>query len=417
MKRFRSVFGWFALLVVVRAEAATLPGFRVEKVGTVQGFVSSIATDSKGTIYVTTTDGWIHRVNESGQSTKVMFLPTKAGGNSGLLGMAMLDDRSAVVHYTTWSGEKVLDDVIARVDLVNGTYFPLATFVCDVEWRPRGVSSEHHGGNPTVADDGRVYVGIGEYAGFTLAQKPEWNGGKIWRIDPHTGESTQWALGLRNPYDVAWDPEIKKLIVPDNGPSAGDEIHVVAQGQNCGWPNTFGHEPPLEGATAPVFVFDHTIAPTGITRLDGANPILQKGYLLGSFVSRSLFYFPTLTDTPVHDPIPLVDQFSEFVIDVTQAKDGSILFATATGGETSSVQRLIVPPRGDCNGDGLTDWQDVYPLMLEIRDGAHTVLDAQQGTFAGSWGCDANGDNVINNADLETLYHLVNGRLRAVRAP
>jgi glucose/arabinose dehydrogenase len=292
----------------------------------------------------------------------------------------------------------------------------LKIFPCDVEVRERGVSDEHHGGNPTIGPDGTIFVGIGEYAGRTLAQKPEWNGGKIWRIDPRTGDALQWALGMRNPYDLAWDPELAKVVIADNGPDSGDELNIVAEGQNCGWPLTFGHEPQVEGTTAPVFTFDHTVAPTGLARLRGGNPILQKGYLVGAFVTRAIYYFPNVAAQPVGDPIALLDLFPEFIIDVTEGSDGSILFASAWGA-TSSIHRLDVPPRGDCNGDGLTDWRDVYPLMLEIRDGdSHPTVDAQGGAFEGSWGCDANGDSVITAGDLDALFRLLNGRQRAVRS-
>jgi hypothetical protein len=122
----------------------------MEKVADVPGFVSSVVVDGKGVVYSTTTDGWIHRV-DGPMAMPVAALPTKSGGNGGLLGMALLDDATAVVHYTTWSGEKVLDDVISTVDLGSGAEHVLKAFAGDIELRERGVSDEHHGGNPTVA--------------------------------------------------------------------------------------------------------------------------------------------------------------------------------------------------------------------------------------------------------------------------
>lgn len=418
MRLFRLVLGGFLFVLSFlfgrSVAAAMLPGFRVETVAAADGFVSSVVADSRGTVYFTTTDGWIHRV-DGGVAVPVVAVPTKAGGNGGLLGMALLDDTTAVVHYTTWSGEKVLDDVIARVDLVNGTQFVLKAFVCDIELRERGVSDEHHGGNPTIGPDGMVFVGIGEYAGRTIAQKPEWNGGKIWRIDPRTGDALQWALGMRNPYDLAWDPGLAKVVVTDNGPDAGDELNVVAEGENCGWPLTFGYQPPVEGTVAPLFTFDHTVAPTGLARLSGANALLRGGYLLGAFVTRAIYYFPSIATTPVAAPTAIFDFFPEFVIDVTEAKDGSLYFATAWG-SSSTIHRLHVPARGDCNGDGATDWRDIDPLMQEVRDGGpHAMVTAQDGAYAGSWGCDANGDGLIDAADQVALLRLLGGRRRVVR--
>jgi glucose/arabinose dehydrogenase len=406
---------FLVFFLAASAHAATLPGFRVETLARTNGFVSSVATDSKGTIYFTTTNGWIHRVDGT-EATKVATLPTRSGGNGGLLGMAMLDDDTAAVHYTTWNhltGEyaRVLDDVVSKIDLRTGAETVLATFVCDVDNRERGASSEHHGGNLTVAPDGSIFVGIGEYGSYIIAQLPEWNAGKIWRIAPN-GTTTQWARGVRNPYDVAWDPERQRLLVADNGSDGGDEIHVVAEGDNCGWPHTYGNEEPYAGAVAPVYVFPETVAPTGLLRLSGANPMLRRGFLAGAFVTRALYYFPP----SLAEAIPITEEFDEFVIDVAEGPNGEIILATAMGG-TSSIHRIEVPRRGDCNGDGFADSRDALSLTHEIADGeAHPMIRAQEGDYPGSWGCDANADGVIDEKDISALWNMLTPRRRSVRS-
>lgn len=395
------------LLLAGSAGAGTLPGFRVERVAEVPGFVSSVVADSTGVVYATTTDGWIHRI-EGGTSVPVAALPTRAGGNGGLLGMALLDDATAVVHYTTWSGTKVLDDVIATVDLGAGAAHVLKAFAGDIELRERGVSDEHHGGNLTVAPDGSIFVGIGEYGAYAIAQKPEWNGGKIWRLD-REGNATQYAQGMRNPYDLAWDPQLQRIVVGDNGANGGDKLHVIESGVDCGWPVVH------PGSVAPDYVFPTTVAPTGLARMTGANPMVRRGYLLAAFVTSALYYFPDVAVHPILDPVPIVEGFPEFIIDVTEAPDGEIYLATASGAG-SAIQRLHVPPRGDCNGDGLTNWLDILPMAHEIGDGdAHPMITAQDGSYAGSWGCDANADGLIDREDLDALARLISSRRRVVR--
>jgi glucose/arabinose dehydrogenase len=405
-----------AVVLSGAAQAAVLPGFRVETLARADGFVSSVVTDSQGTIYFTTTDGWIQRV-DGNTATKVVSLPTHAGGNGGLLGMALLDDQTAVVHYTTWNNDvgdfaKVLDDVISRVDLRDGAETVLHTFVCDITNREHGASSEHHGGNLTVAPDGSIFVGIGEYGAFIIAQKPEWNAGKIWKIDPQ-GNATQWALGVRNPYDLAWDPEHGRIIVADNGADGGDEINVVSEGDNLGWPHTYGNLPPVEGAVPPAYVFSSTVAPTGVQRLSDKNPMLRDGYLIGAFVTRALYFMPGT----FAEAIPVVEGFDEFVIDVTEGANGEIIFATAMG-PTSAIHRLHVPSSGDCNGDGFADSRDVLPLTQELQDGdPQERVRAQDGQYLGSWGCDANVDGLIDDRDVEALRRIIGpGRRRSVRS-
>jgi glucose/arabinose dehydrogenase len=402
------------LVLSLALQAETLPGFRVETLATVPGFVGSVVTDSTGTVYCTTTDGWIHRI-DGGQSVPVAAVPTRAGGNGGLLGMALLDDATAIVHYTTWEGSLVLDDVIAEVELATGALRVLKAFPGDIELRERGVSDEHHGGNPIVAPDGSIFVGIGEYGVFAPAQDPKWNGGKIWRLD-RDGNARQFARGVRNPYDLAWDPLLGRLVFSDNGPNAGDEIHVIQDGDNAGWPQTYGNQPQFEGSVAPVYVFPKTVAPTGLVRLGGANEMLAHGYLSAAFVTKALYYFDDLTATPVAAPVAIVNDFSQSVIDVTEGPHGEIYFATAAG-STSAIHRLHVPPRGDCNGDGLTDARDILPVIREIDDGDGEMrINAQNGDYHGSWGCDANEDDVIDSADLTALVKLVSSRRRSSRS-
>lgn len=400
------------LLIVLATSlhAATLPGFRVETIADVPGFVSSVVTDSQGVVYCTNTSGVVFRI-QGGQAIPVASLPTHAGGNGGLLGMALVNDNTAAVHYTSWFGERVLEDVVSLVDLRDGAETILHNFACDIEQRERGASDEHHGGNPTVASDGTIFVGIGEYNDFQIAQKPEWNGGKIFSID-RDGNVAQFALGLRNPYDLAWDPELERIVVADNGPTAGDKLHIIDEGSNCGWPPN----PPVQGAVAPDYVFPETVAPTGIARLTPeANPLLRRGYLVGSFVTRSLYYFADLAARPIADPLAIVDHFDETIIDVTQAPDGNIYLATARFPPASRIQRLVVPARGDCNGDGFADWRDVSALMSELDDGdPHPMISAQDGMYPGSWGCDANSDGLIDAADLAALAKQLS-RKRAVK--
>ena len=392
------------LLALPLILAATLPGFRLETVADVPGVVSSIVTDSRGTIYATATSGWIYRIDH-GDAVPVASLPTHEGGNGGLLGMALLDDHTAAVHYTTWSGERVLDDVVSTVDFATGAETVLHSFACDIEVRERGASDEHHGGNPTIGENGEIFVGIGEYNDFELAQKPEWNGGKIFRLD-RSGNVVQFARGVRNPYDLAWDPDLDRLVLADNGPVGGDELHVIEQGANCGWPDAIGNGD---------YVFPQTVAPTGLVRLKrDANAMLRRGYLVGAFVTRALYYFPDLASRPIADPLPIASGLDQFVIDVTQAPNGDIYLATMLMSE-SRIQRLHVPARGDCNGDGFADYGDLGSLTSELEDGnPHPTVTAQDGSYPGAWGCDVNSDSLIDSKDLSALTRLLSRR-RAVR--
>src|SRR6476469_1727031 len=115
------------ITATVSSNAATLPGFRVQMLGTTTAFASSLAVDSKNNIYYTTTTGDVVRFVD-GQSTVVAHVTTQANGNSGLLGLALVDDNTAVVHYTP-IGQTY--DVISLIDLTTGAESIIQKFAAD----------------------------------------------------------------------------------------------------------------------------------------------------------------------------------------------------------------------------------------------------------------------------------------------
>jgi hypothetical protein len=406
LKAFLSLVAAAVLCLCSPAYASALPGFRVQLLGSTAGFASSLAVDSHGTIYYTTTAGSLFRLGGA-DSILVARVVTEAIGDSGLLGMALLDDRTAVVHYTT-PGEGY--DVVSKIDLRDGTETVLQRFVGDISLPGRDVPPEHHGGNPAVGADGSIFVGIGDYGGGQIAALPEWNGGKIFRIHPD-GRAEQFALGFRNPFDMIWDAARERLIVSDNGPAVDDEINLVTAGGNYGWPYTVGSKPPIAGDIPPRYVFPQVIAPTGMAGLNGRNSALPRGFLIGAFVTKAIYYVRDIDAEPLPPPIPLIQGETGFVIDVTQAANGDVYFVTG-----NALYRLLTPARGDCNGDGFVDGKDFSALMLELGDGSSKlVVSAQEGSYAGSWGCDVNGDGTIDWNDVAPLLELIAKRPRAVR--
>jgi glucose/arabinose dehydrogenase len=399
------------LLLALSAHGVTLPGFRSERVGSLAAgeFVSSLAIDSKGVIYYTTTKGNLYRFGVD-QSTLVATVPTAQLGDSGLIGMALRDDATAVVHYTR---PNQTYDVLSSIDLTTGFETVLAELAADKDLPERGSSAEHHGGNPMVAPDGSVYFGIGDYGGGLVAAQPDWNGGKIWQIRPD-GTLHQFARGFRNPFDIAYDAAHDRLVVPDNGQDVDDEINLVSDGDNCGWPFTSGNREPIEGGRPPAYVFPTVVAPTGIVALNGKEPLLAHGYLLGAFVTKGIYYIAGVDAQPIA-PIAIL-KGDAMVIDVAQASTGEIYYVTA-GAAGSVLWRLFVPQRGDCNGDGRIDAADLTTLAAELRDGPipEAATEAPNGAVAASWGCDANGDGVIDTRDVPALSRLIGGRVRAVR--
>jgi glucose/arabinose dehydrogenase len=391
------------LVVLARADAAILPGFRLERLAPAKGFVTSVAVDSSDRVYYTVTSGKVFRV-DSGNSILIATVDTATDGNAALLGMAFRGPAEIVLHHVS---PDLTADILATVNLETGETIRSVWVPCNLQGP---CSSEHHGGNPIALQDGTILVGFGDFGGVQHAQQDSSAGGKIHRVFPD-GTSHPYAKGFRNPYDLAWDPVSGKLIVSDNGASGNDEINLIGEGDNAGWSLTMGHEPAVEGTVPPIYVFPQTTAPTGVVLLKPHRFVREGGLLVGSFVTKALYYFPDIRVRPLPDPIEILKSDIGPVIDVAQNSQGEILVASG-----SAIYRLSLPLAGDADGDGRVDSDDLRAISREIldSDGPET-LRAQEGTFRGSWGADANEDGVIDARDLVALAQKRHPRSRPVR--
>jgi glucose/arabinose dehydrogenase len=393
------------LLLVLSAalplSAEILPGFSIEPVTTLPGFLTSLVFDQHDRLWFTTVDGTVWRHYQD-YSDAIARVETANEGNAALLGMAFAPDGSIVLHYVA---PDLRSDLITRLSLETGEETILARFVCSDQ---SPCSSEHHGGNPIVTADGTIYVGIGDMAVPMYASSDEHPAGKIFRI-PEGGEAEIFAIGFRNPFDLGWDPDYEMLIVGDNGPVGHDEITFVREGEHHGWPHTVGTMPPVEGTVAPVYVFPEIVAPTGLL-LPKREGYFAGGVLVCTFVTRAIHFFPGYGADWIADPIEVVRGETAQVIDIAQRSDGEIFFATAF-----AIYRLIQPLRGDVNGDGVVNSRDLADLEQKLQRGeGGSVYLAHKGTFAVTWGADVNRDGVIDENDLVELRRMLNPRRRAV---
>lgn len=93
-------------------------------------------------------------------------------------------------------------------------------------------------------------------------------------------EPSIWSYGHRNPQSLAIDPETGALWSAEHGPFGGDEVNLIQEGANYGWPVVgFGmnygsgteiHSATLgEGMTPPMHVYVPSIAPSGMVVYSG----------------------------------------------------------------------------------------------------------------------------------------------------
>ncbi|MDI6101551.1 PQQ-dependent sugar dehydrogenase [Actinoplanes sp. NEAU-A12] len=174
------------------------------------------------------------RVTRGSEPREVYRVPgVAAGGEGGLLGLAVRDDW--VYAYFTAAG----DNRIVRFKLSGGS--PEVIF----DGIPRG--SRHNGGRIAFGPDGMLYVGTGDASEKPRSQDRNDPGGKILRLtpdgDPAPGNpwpgSPVWSLGHRNVQGLAWDAQGRMYGI-EFGQDRWDEVNLIEAGKNYGWPEVEG---------------------------------------------------------------------------------------------------------------------------------------------------------------------------------
>jgi len=240
-------------------------------------------------LYVTEQGGRVMRVGDGGPAVVLdMTDLTTAERERGLLGVAIdPTGANAYVNYTDNDGNTVIAEHPVGAD---GTFLTgdNSRTVLQIE-QPY---ANHNGGDLTFGPDGYLYIGTGDGgSGGDPERRASDLGsllGKILRIDPAitAGEAYGvppdnpfvgtdaapeiWALGLRNPWRIAFDRDTGDLWIADVGEEAVEEIDVApavegadaGRGLNFGWSAFEGNEPfnddvTVEDHTSPLYTYGH----------------------------------------------------------------------------------------------------------------------------------------------------------------
>jgi len=234
--------------------------------------LQQVATGLSGPVYVTSPPGDARlfiveqpgriRIVQNGQLVATPFLDiisrVGSGGERGMLSVAFHPQYSTngffYVYFTATNGDIRIERF--RVSSNPNVADPASSKLILGVPHPRG---NHNGGLALFGPDGMLYLGLGDGGG---GGDPDRNGqnantllGALLRIDVNTGDPYSipagnpfigrsdargeiWAIGLRNPWRFAFDPQGGNLYVADVGQGDREEVNVVSAtraGVNYGW--------------------------------------------------------------------------------------------------------------------------------------------------------------------------------------
>jgi glucose/arabinose dehydrogenase len=196
------------------------------------------------------------RIVKNGNVLAAPFLDLSSkvsgGGEQGLLSMAFHPDYGANgLFYVNFTG----DDGDTRIERYAVSAHP---DIADADSAVPILSvpqpfTNHNGGHILFGPDGMLYVALGDGGG---AGDPSNNGqnsgtllGSLLRLDVDGGDpyavpgsnpfgNEIWAIGLRNPWRIAFDRAEGTLYIADVGQASVEEVNVVdddESGLNYGW--------------------------------------------------------------------------------------------------------------------------------------------------------------------------------------
>lgn len=267
------VFFAFVFISGSSARAATLPaGFSETQIagGLAQPTTMAFAPD--GRLFVCEQGGRVRVIKEGVLlSTAFVTLNVSSVGERGVLGIAFdpnfASNQFVYIYYTatTPAIHNRISRFTANGDVaLAGSEIPLLDL-------PNLSATNHNGGQLQFGPDGKLYLGVGENAVGENAQSLDTPLGKILRINPDgsiptdnpfymatTGNSRAiWALGLRNPFSLSFDPATGVLFINDVGQNTWEEINEGVRGANYGWPITEG--PTSDGRfVSPLYSYNHS---------------------------------------------------------------------------------------------------------------------------------------------------------------
>lgn len=197
-------------------------------------------------------------------------------GEGGLLGLALHPEFATNYLLYLYSTTQVDAGLLNRVeqyrfDVATNQLSDRQVILADIPG-----AQFHDGGRIAFGPDGYLYIATGDATDPELAQSVESLAGSILRINPdgtapvdNLFENRVYSMGHRNPQGLAWDSQ-GRLWSSEHGPSGArsgfDEINLIKNGGNYGWPIIEGDQQAPE-LTSPILQSgaDETWAPGDAT--------------------------------------------------------------------------------------------------------------------------------------------------------
>lgn len=311
--------------------------------------------------------------------------------------------RLFVAHHH-WNGAqrcavlRVSTTEVAQADFFDGTaklnwQRVYDTEPCLAQHEGKTFYGDESGGRLIRIGDRELLLSVGDLSmdgmagGQPAAQDPASAYGKTILIDPATGMGRIYSIGHRNPQGLHIDLS-GTIWSTEHGPRGGDELNVISEGKNYGWPfvtygtHALSHEWPLsidqgrhDGFELPVFTWVPSIATGNLIRVRGKLFPRWEGDLLVGSYKKILWRLHIREGRVVYaEPIGIRDQNAR-IRDIVEDEVGRLVLLI-DGGSIAVVtpvsERKTVP-----DGRAGSDSMRGQLIFLQCAS-CHAVKDGTQ---------------------------------------
>lgn len=307
-----------------------------------------LVTERPGRLRIVAKDGTVSppidgvpRVAATGQGGLLDLALDPQFASNSLVYLTFAEPRGGALNGTSvMRGRLVLDGESGTLADVNVIF----------RQEPPTTGGMHFGSRLAFADDGTLFVTLGERYQRDTAQDLSGHWGKVVRLrtdgtfpadNPALGSNAApgiWSWGHRNPQSAAINPVSRTLWVVEHGPKGGDEINVPLKGRNYGWP-VIGYGIDYSGAKIhsgsnkenleqPIYYWAPSIAPSGMAFYTGDRFPAWKGNLfVGALAGQHLTRLVLNGEAVIAEERLLAD-LGERIRDVRQGPDGLLYLLT-----------------------------------------------------------------------------------------
>ena len=133
--------------------------------------------------------------------------------------------------------------IVAKITESEENLF-FENFFTSNEYEIHGSADLTHGGGRIINyKDNFLLYSVPEFGSAAeKAQDKKSIFGKMILINKESQDYKMFSMGHRNPQGLVWDPKEDVILSSEHGPIGGDEVNIIKEGKNYGWPiATIGH--------------------------------------------------------------------------------------------------------------------------------------------------------------------------------